>query len=326
MVTSESLPPPQTNSVDDNNAYTKPQSSQSARYVYYRIYTQDIWVVSNQSASCDKPYVGRIKATWVPPPRTAYWLKRAVCKIENITDYASASLFITNSSPSPISDTEPVSIFLDGGPGSSPNEPISLVVEVTSDEEMGRLNGVTAPDAPDSEASSSASRYVYYRIYEDSIIPSKHPIDADDPSLARIDVNLIPPPHTSSSIIRCICRIENHQFASGHKLFSDTTEAPIDQGHVSLLPGDVGSTPDDALALVKEPDAMKRKFKAAETIDISTKDSRWLPLTKGNVYHTDGIVREETHNLNGAKLFEVYHVRNSNGHTGFVETFHAEFL
>lgn len=158
---------------------------------------------------------------------------------------------------------------------------------------------------------------VYYRIYEDSDIPSKNPIDADDPSLARIDANLIPPPHTTSSIIRCICRIENHPFASGHKLFSNTSsEAPIDEGRVSLLPGDVGSTPEDALALVKELDAMNRKLKATITCgqysprfansvwfsihtDFSTNDSGWLPLTEGDVYHTDGIVLEDTYNPSG---------------------------
>ena len=51
---------------------------------------------------------------------------------------------------------------------------------------------------------------VYYRIYtEDGSIPSKTPVNPDDPFTGRIVVKFVPPPHNAKAIKRSIAKVEN---------------------------------------------------------------------------------------------------------------------
>ena len=59
------------------------------------------------------PFLGRIKAMSVPPPRIAKTVKRSITKVENIKGGEGTSLFLTPYSQSPMDDADMV-IFRDG--------------------------------------------------------------------------------------------------------------------------------------------------------------------------------------------------------------------
>lgn len=84
---------------------------------------------------------------------------------------------------------------------------------------------------------------------------SKKPVDPNKPSVGRISVDFIPPPHTAQTIMRCISRIEELNDTKKSHLFANiSSEFPIGDKHVSILSTDrPGSTPDNPMAFVVEP-------------------------------------------------------------------------
>jgi hypothetical protein len=97
---------------------------------------------------------------------------------------------------------------------------------------------------------------VYYQIFKKHrAIALKHPAHPNDPHVGRISVNIIPPPHTAASIMRCISKAEALDLANGSQLFpSVLSELPFDEGHVSILTSDCpGASPEDPVALVDTP-------------------------------------------------------------------------
>jgi ribosome-associated toxin RatA of RatAB toxin-antitoxin module len=95
---------------------------------------------------------------------------------------------------------------------------------------------------------------VYYRVYSTRRdIPSKQPVDPDDPSLGRINVCSIPPPRTVASMRRTISRVEKYpHFLPWHaKLFVNmSSESPMDETHSLDLAGDFPFSVDQPLAFV----------------------------------------------------------------------------
>ena len=83
-------------------------------------------------------------------------------------------------------------------------------------------------------------------------MPSKTSIDPEEPSLGRVRVDAIVPPHTPTSIKQCISRVEGTSFASAN-LFADLScDIPLSDSHVSLLRNDgPGLGPDKPMALVQ---------------------------------------------------------------------------
>ena len=80
------------------------------------------------------PFLGRIKARSVPPPRTVKAVKRSIAKVENIKDRESTTLFLTPCSQSPMDDAEKVIILNGIGPGSKLQEPLALVANMSNSE------------------------------------------------------------------------------------------------------------------------------------------------------------------------------------------------
>lgn len=110
--------------------------------VYYRLFTENIGILSDKPASPSDPYLGRARANSVAPPQTVHLIKRRLCQIENISDYLGFILFLSGSSLSPLNDTERI-ILTPGGPGSSPDEPMELVVKfsfIVRDSEWERIS------------------------------------------------------------------------------------------------------------------------------------------------------------------------------------------
>ena len=120
--------------------------------VFYRIYAEDGALPSNMPVSPGDPFLGRIKYTSVPPPRTARTVKRCIANMENIENRESTSLFLTSYSQSPMDDTDKVSILNGTGPGFTPQEPLAFVAKMSdserSDLESGRRGGLTSAAEP----------------------------------------------------------------------------------------------------------------------------------------------------------------------------------
>ena len=78
---------------------------------------------------------------------------------------------------------------------------------------------------------------MYYQLYaDDSEMPSKVAIDPDVPSLGRIRVDSIAPPHSPTSIKLCISRVEGKPTLVNSDLFVDRTcDSPTKEGHISIF-------------------------------------------------------------------------------------------
>jgi hypothetical protein len=102
--------------------------------VYYRIYTEDGAVPSKTPVAPGDPYLGRIIAKFVPPPRNAKAVKRSIAKVENIKDRESSSIFLTPYNKSPMNDADRFTIINGTGPGYSAYAPVALVAKMSDSE------------------------------------------------------------------------------------------------------------------------------------------------------------------------------------------------
>ena len=97
---------------------------------------------------------------------------------------------------------------------------------------------------------------VYYRVYRNyGAVRSQHPAGSNDPSVGRINVDSVPPPHTATSVMRCISKAEKLDNSKQSQLFTSiSSTSPIGEGHFSILTGDrPGSIPEDPMAFVELP-------------------------------------------------------------------------
>ena len=123
------------------------------------MYTEDGAIPSKTPVTPGDPFLGRIKARSVPPPRTAKAVKCIIENVENIKDRGSTSLFLSPYSQLPMDDTDKVTILKSTDPGSTPQEPLALVAKVSDSErsalesEWSKLASAAKPDtlatAPD---------------------------------------------------------------------------------------------------------------------------------------------------------------------------------
>jgi hypothetical protein len=100
--------------------------------VYYRLYSRDTAIPSKHPIFSNDRYIGRIDAIHVPPPHNAESIKRCIAIHEDI-DHRCILLFSVLSSDTPISDQDRVPILAGTGSGSTPQEPMALVVGEVSD-------------------------------------------------------------------------------------------------------------------------------------------------------------------------------------------------
>ena len=107
---------------------------------------------------------------------------------------------------------------------------------------------------------------MYYLLYADDYeIPSKVAFDPEGPSLGRIKADSVAPPHSPTSIKRCISRLEGNPALAWHAdLFANTSsDTPLKEGHISLLPTDgPGLSPNEPMAIVqvKNPSIPNGKY------------------------------------------------------------------
>jgi hypothetical protein len=108
---------------------------------------------------------------------------------------------------------------------------------------------------------------VYYLLYDADRdqMPSKVAIDPEDskePSLGRIRADSVAPPHTPTSIKRCISRVEKNPALAWHAdLFEVASSVnPLKKGHISLRTDGPGMQPDEAMAIVLSPPIPDGKY------------------------------------------------------------------
>jgi hypothetical protein len=105
----------------------------SHHLVYYRLYSRERAIPSKHAFSSDQ-YMGRIDVIQVPPPHTAESIKRCIASHEfEIIDHKRVALFSSLSSQSALSNGDYIPILTGTGVGSTPREPMALVVVDTSD-------------------------------------------------------------------------------------------------------------------------------------------------------------------------------------------------
>jgi hypothetical protein len=103
---------------------------------------------------------------------------------------------------------------------------------------------------------------VYYLLYDDDYeTPSKVAFDPEEPSLGRIRADSISPPHSPTSIKRCISRVERNPALAHADLFADTScITPLKGGQISFLRADgPGLSWNEPMAIVqvkKSPDPL----------------------------------------------------------------------
>ena len=98
--------------------------------MYYRLYTKDGPIISNNPIYANSPFISCTLPKFITPPRTTLSVKNHLCKIEGISAPTSSMLFESLSSETPVVEYSRLAFGGYPGPGSSENDPIVLVVGV----------------------------------------------------------------------------------------------------------------------------------------------------------------------------------------------------
>ena len=96
-------------------------------------------------------------------------------------------------------------------------------------------------------------------------MPSKVGIDPEQPSLGRVRIDSVAPPHSPTSIKRCISRVKgNPALVWNADLFAEIScNTPLKEGHISILRTDApGLSPNKPMAIVqvKNPSIADGKY------------------------------------------------------------------
>ena len=151
--------------------------------------------------------------------------------------------------------------------------------------------------------------YLLYALKDDCEIPSKV---ADEPSFGRIRVDSVAPPHSPTSIKRCISRVEGNAALAYSYLFGNTeNDAPLKEGHISILHTDgPGLSPNEPMAIVQRPPPLIVPFPDGKyVIKNRGKNIYWTAL-EGNTINTMKAVHFWVSTMNSAKRYHHYQVNN----------------
>ena len=222
----------------------------------------------------------------MPPPHrdTAQAVKRTIAKVENIENRTNTSLFLTQYSQLPMSNTDKI------GSGSTPQEPLAFVASISDSERSvlgsGERSGVAAKE-PEIRYRTSYHNFpyfsyrtnilkVYYLLYVDDYeMPSKVGIDPEEPSLGRIQIDSISPPQSPATIKACISRVEKIPELAYANLFSDlSSNYPLKEGYISVLGSSdcPGLSPKKPMVIVQTPPVPDGRY----AIKNRASDNFWL--------------------------------------------------
>ena len=99
------------------------------RAVYYRLYTTEGPLESNNPIFSNDRCISRISSRSVRPPHTAASLKRCIWKTEGVEGLEKGALYLSLSERKPLDDSARLSLRGNSGPGSSEVDPVIFVVD-----------------------------------------------------------------------------------------------------------------------------------------------------------------------------------------------------
>jgi hypothetical protein len=108
------------------------------RAVYYRLYTTQGPLESNNPIFSNDRFISRILSKSVKPPHTAASLKRYICKIEGVKGPEKGALYLSLSEEKPLDDSARLALRGNSGPGSSEVDPVVFVVDKGAAEKRRR--------------------------------------------------------------------------------------------------------------------------------------------------------------------------------------------
>ncbi|KIJ97962.1 hypothetical protein K443DRAFT_104775 [Laccaria amethystina LaAM-08-1] len=319
-----SAPAPDQTSSDGRGGSNTKGTTKVPRYLYYRLYTKDGPITSNNPIHANDQFLSRTLTKFITPPRTALSVKGHICSIENLPRNTECSLFESLSGLTAIENTARLSIRGPSGPGLSEYEPVILV---TGSQDVERSPPKLEPGMlPD--AALHEPRYLYYRVYKETegAIASKTHFDLDDNTLGRIDMLSVAPPHIVASLKSRIIKAEGNIVNQNMQIFKniDGEEMMNDKDHLSFQADTYpGCEEDDPIAIVcgeapvnqaKSQESEKKTTTFSKSIRVTgtwlADPPNWLPVsTIGDVLKTDGVKTSEIHRNNGAVLFPEVNVR-----------------
>ena len=105
-------------------------------------------------------------------------------------------------------------------------------------------------------------------------MPSKVAIDPEEPSLGRIQIDSISPPHSPATIKACISRVEKIPELAYANLFADiSSNHPLKESYISILRNDCpGLSPKKPMVIVQTPPVPDGRY----AIKSRAADNFWL--------------------------------------------------
>ncbi|EDR01801.1 uncharacterized protein LACBIDRAFT_310488 [Laccaria bicolor S238N-H82] len=290
----------------DGQGGTEPisQTKREHRDIYYRLYTTEGPLETNHPIFSNDRFISRISSRSVRPPHTGASLKRCVCKVEGVEGPEKSTLYPSLSEKKPLDDSARLALRGNSGPGLSEADPVVFVIEKSA------AGPKSASNAGSNElpAWKAEQRYVYYRLYDDdSEAASKTSFDESDPSLGRLNIFTIPPPHTVASLKGRLVHVEGVSGNAVQLLENEDGEVTLNDGDaIALLTDDFpGSNEDQPIVFTYTRNAAD-KTTAQEIPPFSKRltctsnwagalvDAAWHSMVVGEIFQTDGVVRFET--------------------------------
>ncbi|KAJ6460858.1 hypothetical protein DFH09DRAFT_959610, partial [Mycena vulgaris] len=236
--------------------------------VYYRLYAPDGMLACKKLDQ--NRFIGRIKATSVPPPHTVASLKRALVQAEELPDPDGGltQLFPTTEAGAAMVPSARVDI-MNGNIGATSQTPVALVFLINPQQSLQWVSGVDSGMFQGSTLNTA--ELVYYRLYnsggEESSLRS---FEADEPALGRVKRESIAPPRSALSVKRRIAKVEGKPIYRLADLFTDFT---VDQARPSdsLVDQTCGSSTVNPIMLVL-PDRRSGVYNRSAQIATSHPD------------------------------------------------------
>ncbi|KAJ7847097.1 hypothetical protein B0H14DRAFT_2770470 [Mycena olivaceomarginata] len=284
-----------------------------SRYLYYRTYTLDGGIPCKTQYQDGIPFLGRIKATAIPPPYTVASLKRALVHAEKLPDPTGelTGLFETNESDTAMLPGAHMAI-LTGSIGATPETALALVFHAELD------TTAVKPSSIEHLSTLMSPKYLYYRLYthagEDA---SARSFAEGEPALGRIDRALIAPPRDVSSVKRRIAKVEGKPIYIFADLHIDTAAKSPQASNVQVADS-CGATA-HAPILIVQPER-RAGLHNRPLLVLSAPDTQGWSWVQSHILHSDGISHIEKDKAGW--YADVYTAVDTKGRTGL----HTRFL
>ncbi|KAJ6632321.1 hypothetical protein B0H10DRAFT_11930 [Mycena sp. CBHHK59/15] len=305
-----------------------PESSlvSEPRYVYYLVCALDGPMPSKTAVGPEDLFIGRVKATSIPPPHTVASLKQALAQAEGLPDPSGrcTRLYQTQDAKMEMLAGTRVAIVT-GDLGRTPQTALALVFLTELSQEKAVI------PSSDQIGPNHSPQYLYYRLYtrtgeEKSVCAS----DSSEPALGRIEKGDIAPPRNVLTIKRRIAKVEGNPIYAFADFFPNVS-ADRPQQSESSADDAWGSTTNNPILIVQpaqRADKYKRPLLIRSLQPVSppayiyngmyrSTNLVWLSPSPGDIVYTDG-THQYVRDPNSGGLEFAYMAVDSMGKTGLV--------